>query len=404
MTRIVVVGAGHAAGQLLDCLRRGGSQAAITLVGDEDYLPYQRPPLSKKYLAGEMPRERLLYRPPSFYDKHNIECRLGVKASAIERQRRRLVLASGEHLAYDALALCTGARVRKLVLSGAMLKGVHYLRGIDEADGLRHDLAGAASVCVIGGGFVGLEVAAVARGLGKRVTVIEQQARLMPRAVSPALSEFYRRLHRDQGVRILTATAVAQILGAGGRVTAVGLADGTEIPAQVVVAGIGIIPNTELAADAGLECNNGVVVDEFATTSDPFVVAAGDCTSHPNTLLGRTLRLESVHNAVEQARTAAGTLLGKPSPYRQYPWFWSDQYSCKLQIVGLSEGFDELVQRGQPDAHRFSLFYLRQGKLIAVDSINSAADHMASRQLLAAGITPSTTQLADPDLPLKSLL
>jgi 3-phenylpropionate/trans-cinnamate dioxygenase ferredoxin reductase subunit len=351
-----------------------------------------------------MSRDRLLFRPPAFYEKHEIDCLLGVRVSSIDRAKHRLELESGVVLDYDALALCTGARVRKLALPGASFKGVHYLRGIDDADVLKHELGSAVQLCIIGGGFIGLEVASVARGMGKAVTIIEQQPNLMPRAVSPILSQFYRRLHEEHGVRVRTSAGVTEILGSDGRVSGVGLSDGTEIPTQLVVAGIGVIPNTELAAGAGLACSNGVVVDEFASTSDPDIVAAGDCTSHPNAFLGRYLRLESVHNALEQAKTAAGTLLGKPLAYRQYPWFWSDQYDCKLQIVGLSEGFDDIVQRGDTLTRKFSLFYMRNGKLIAVDSVNSAADHMASRQLLASGITPSPTQLADPGLPLKTLL
>jgi 3-phenylpropionate/trans-cinnamate dioxygenase ferredoxin reductase subunit len=404
MQKILVVGAGHAAGQLIDSLRRGGCKDQITLVGEESCLPYQRPPLSKKFLSAEMSRERLAFRPGNFYVEHQVETRLSCKAISVDREASQVRLDTGESLPFDRLALATGARVRKLPVTAMELAGVHYLRTIDDAQGLREDWADKDQVCVIGGGFIGLEVAAAARALGKQVTVVETMDRLMARAVSPEMSDFFLRAHTSRGVRVLLGASVQDLLHRDGRIEALRLNDGREIPAQVVVVGIGVLPNQELAAEAGLDCDNGIWVDEFAQTSDPRVVALGDCTSHPNALLGRRIRLESVHNAVEQARTAAASLMGQKLPYNQNPWFWSDQFEIKLQMVGLSEGFDLAVQRGNQEGGKFSLFYFRKQTLIAVDSVNSAGDHMAGRKLLAAGVSPSPEQVADPGFSLKSLL
>lgn len=404
MQRIVVVGAGHASGQLLDSLRRGGSRAHITLVGEESWLPYQRPPLSKKFLSGELSAERLAFRPQSFYQKHEIDTRLSCRAVSIDRDAQAVMLAGGDSLDYDLLALTTGARVRELPVPGAELAGVHYLRGIDDALGLQADWQGRDKVCVIGGGFIGLEVAASARSLGKNVTVVEMMDRLMARAVSPAMSEYFLDLHSRHEVRVMCSTGVEELIGGDGRVSGVRLSDGSEVPADVVVVGIGVWPNQELAMEAGLACDNGIIVDEYARTSDPKIVSAGDCTNHPNSLLGRRLRLESVHNALEQAKSAAASLMDEKLAYAQVPWFWSDQYSSKLQMVGLSEGFDKAVQRGDPGKDKFSLFYYRDQALIAIDSVNSPGDHMVGKKLIAAGISPGQEQAADPEFPLKSLL
>ena len=404
MQRILVIGAGHGAGQLLDSLRRSGCEDAITLVGDEPWLPYQRPPLSKKFLSGELSRERLAFRPENFYTRHQIHTRLSCRAVSLDRDTACVELDSGERLPFDQLAIATGARVRELSVPGAGLGGVHYLRGIDDARRLQEDWADKQEICVIGGGFIGLEVAASARALGKNVTVIEAMDRLMARAVSPGLSDFFLATHTGAGVRVLLDAGVEALLGAKERVEAVRLADGREIAADVVVVGIGVLPNQELAAGAGLACDNGILVDEFAQTSDPRIVALGDCTNHPNALLGRRLRLESVHNAVEQARTAAASLMGQKLAYNQAPWFWSDQFEYKLQMVGLSEGSDRVVLRGNPAAGKFSLFRYLGEVLLAVESVNSSADHMLGRKLLAARVYPTHQQAADADFELRSLL
>ncbi|MCJ7558387.1 MAG: FAD-dependent oxidoreductase [Gammaproteobacteria bacterium] len=404
MQKILVIGAGHGAGQLLDSLRRGGCEDSITLLGEESWLPYQRPPLSKKFLSDELSQERLAFRPGNFYTRNQIDTRLSCRVVSLDRNTASVELDTGEWLPFDRLAIATGARVRVLPVPGAALGGLHYLRDIDDARGLREDWADRQEVCVIGGGFIGLEVAASARALGKNVTVVEALDRLMARAVSPAMSDFFLKTHVAHGTRVLLNAAVEEVLGDNGRVCALRLADGRELPVDVVVVGIGVLPNQELAADAGLDCDNGVVVDEFAQTSDPRIVAFGDCSNHPNTLLGRRLRLESVHNAVEQARTAAASLMGQKLAYNQVPWFWSDQFECKLQMVGLSEGCDRVVQRGSPEAGKFSLFCFRDEELLAVESLNSAADHMVGRKLLAARVYPSYQQAADQDFALKTLL
>lgn len=404
MQKILVIGAGHGAGQLLDSLRRGGCEDSITLVGEESWLPYHRPPLSKKFLSGEMSQERLAFRPENFYTRNQIVTRLSCRAVSLDRSAGCVELDTGEWLPFDRLAIATGARVRVLPMPGAALGGVHYLRGIDDARRLQGDWADKQEVCIIGGGFIGLEVAASARAQGKNVTVVEAQGRLMARAISPAMSDYFLKTHIARGTRVLLNAAVEEVLGDNGRVSALRFSDGRELPVDVVVVGIGVLPNQELAADAGLASDNGIMVDEFAQTSDPRIVAFGDCSNHPNALLGRRLRLESVHNAVEQAKTAAASLMGQKLAYNQIPWFWSDQFECKLQTVGLSEGCDRVVQRGNPQAGKFSLFCFRDEELLAVESINSAGDHMVGRKLLVARVYPTRQQAADADFELKSLL
>jgi 3-phenylpropionate/trans-cinnamate dioxygenase ferredoxin reductase subunit len=402
--RIVVVGAGHAAGQLVASLRGEGFAGDITLIGEEPVHPYQRPPLSKQYLAGELSGDRLLFRPADFYRKNAVQIRLGCRAIGIDRDARTVTLEGGERIGYSGLALATGARVRPLPVEGHDLAGVFYLRTIDDVNRIRARLETARAVVIIGGGFIGLEVAAVMAKLGKRVTVLEMQDRLMPRVVSPTVSEFYREAHARHGVRVVTGAQVSALAGTNGEVRAVACAGGEECAADLVVIGIGVIPNTVLAQSAGLACDNGIVVDEFASTSDPRVVAAGDCTNHPSAWAGRRLRLESVQNALDQSKIAAATLCDKRRPYREVPWFWSDQYDLKLQMVGLSQGFDREIVRGAIGEGRFSVFYFRGERLLAVDSISRPADHMVSRRLLGAGVAVTPEQAGDPDFELKSLL
>lgn len=401
---IVVVGAGHAAGQLCASLRSGGFEGEILLIGEEGYLPYQRPPLSKTYLAGELTEDRLLFRPEDFYGKNRISTRLGTRAVSIDRAERSLQLDDGDTVTYTGLALTTGARVRRLPLPGTDLAGVHYLRNIADVNRIRSGLDAVRDIVVIGGGFIGLEVAAVCSKMGKNVTVLEMQDRLMPRVVSPTVSAFYRQAHERHGVRIVTAAQVSKLAGASGKLAGVHCAGGGEYAAQMAIVGIGVIPNTELAEAAGLQCDNGIVVDESARTTDAAIVAAGDCTYHPNALIGARLRLESVQNALDQAKTAAASLIGKQRPYRQIPWFWSDQYDLKLQMVGISAGYDREVVRGELSASQFSVFYFKDSRLIAVDSVNRPADHMLSRKLLGEGKGPTPEQTADTSFDLKALL
>jgi len=397
--RIIVVGAGQAGVQAVASLREHGYRGAVVMVGNEPYPPYQRPPLSKAYLAGDFERERLFLRPDSFFAAESCELVLGMPVMAIDRRAKRVRLADDTTLTYDRLLLATGARPRLIDRASTRLEGVHYLRGIDDVDALRPRLVPGAKLVVIGGGYIGLEVAAVAAQRGAEVTVLEASERFMPRTVSPIVSAFYEEVHAAHGVRVMVG-AKADGLEGGDRIAAVH-AKGERIPADVVLIGVGVIPNSELAEDAGLECNDGIVVDEFARTSDPDIFAAGDCTNHPY-LDGARVRLESVQNAVDQAKAAAAGLAGKPHAYREVPWFWSDQYDLKLQIAGLARPGDVTVLRGEPATRKFSVFHLRGGKVAAVEAVNAAQDYIIGRKLIASGKAVAAERLADTKVAIKS--
>jgi 3-phenylpropionate/trans-cinnamate dioxygenase ferredoxin reductase subunit len=403
MARTVVVGAGQAAGQLVASLRQEKYEGEIVMVGDEPYLPYQRPPLSKAYLSGELPLERVLVRPEKFYVDKDIETRLGVRVTAIDREACTVALDDGTTLAWDDLVLATGSRVRRLKLPGIDLPGVFYLRTIEDVDAIRDALQRGRRLVVVGGGYIGLEVAAVARKLGLEVTVLEMEERILQRVTTPAMSAYYTKVHRDHGVDIRTQAGASELRGEG-RVQAVVCNDGTELPADVVIVGVGIVPATELAEAAGLACDNGIVVDEHCRTSDRHIWAIGDCTNHPSRLLGHRLRLESVPNAMDQARVTAKNICGGEAVYDAVPWFWSDQYDLKLQMVGFSAGADTEVVRGDPDAGQFARFYLKDGVIVAVDAVNSPREFMACKQLVADGKAVDPERLADPETDLKTLL
>lgn len=391
----VIVGGSHAAAQLGASLRQAGWEGAISIVGDEALPPYHRPPLSKGYLAGEKHSDELLIRPASFYEKADIDLVLGNRVTAIERKAKRITLHDGGSIPYTKLALATGARVRKLALPGHELEGVFYLRDLRDVDEMRGFVGAGKSAVIIGGGYIGLETAASLRKLGMEVTVLEALPRVLQRVTAPEVSAFYSRVHAEEGVSIITEAAVEGLLGTGS-VDAVKLADGSSIKADMVVIGVGVLPATELAEAAGLAVDNGIVVDEYARTSDHDIVAAGDCTNHHNPIYDRKLRLESVQNATDQAKTAANTLCGKLEAYNTLPWFWSDQYDLKLQIAGLSQGFDQVVIRGDSESGRsFAAFYFQQGRLIAVDAINRPKEFMSTKRALATGKTASPEQLAD---------
>ena len=401
--QIVILGAGQAAVQAVDTLRRKGFAGKLAVVGDEPWLPYQRPPLSKKYLAGALERDRLMIRPAQFYADHSVETHLGRRAEEISRREQRLRLNDGSTLAYDALLLATGSRPRKLVAPGAELAGVHYLRTIGDVERIRGDFGPGRRLVIIGGGYIGLEVAATARELGMDVTVLEMAERVMNRVTCSEVSSFYEREHARHGVRIICHSRVRAIAGdpQSRRIRAVLTEDGAEHPADVVIVGVGVLPVDELAVAAGIECSNGITVDERCRTSDPLIYAAGDCTHHPNLHYGCRLRLESVDNAFEQATTAALNLLGTPTVHDKVPWFWSDQYDLKMIIVGICHGHDTVVTRGNPSSRSFSACYLREGELIAIDSVNSPKDQMAARKLIAARGRPNVDKLADASVPLK---
>ncbi len=399
---VVIAGAGHAAGQVVASLRQHNFEGKIVLVGDEPYLPYQRPPLSKKYLAGEMPAERLYVKPASFYEEAGVELRLESRITEFDRGGQRLLLEDGGSIGYDNLVLTLGSRVRRLRVDGEQLNGVFYLRNIADVDAIREHLEPGRRLVVVGAGYIGLEVAAVAQQAGLDVTVVEMADRVLSRVVSPEISDFYQIEHTNQGVKLRLSTSVTEIRGKK-RVKSVITSDEDKIPADLVVIGVGIVPNSELASAAGLEVDDGIVVDDHCRTSDPLIYAAGDCTMHPNAIFEQSLRLESVHNAVEQAKTAAANICGEDTAYSQVPWFWSDQYDLKLQIAGLSRGYEDVVIRGNPAERSFSCVYLREGRMIAVDAINAPRDFVQSKQLIADRVPLRTDQLADASLPLKDL-
>jgi len=402
-SRIVVIGGGQAGAQALQSLRQGGYAGALTLVGDEPALPYQRPPLSKAYMKGEMAEERLYFRPAPWYQDQNIEVILSTPAKSIDRVNRKVELAHGGQLDYDALIIATGSRPRVLPTKGATLHGVHDLRDLSDVERIRPNMIAGRKMVIIGAGYIGLEAAAVARQMGLDVTVLEMAPRVLARVTSPVLSEFFETEHRAQGVQILTGARLDHLDGEGNNVTAAILADGTRIEADIVLVGIGILPNEELAKDAGIACNNGILVDRDARTSDPRVFAAGDCASRPLVHYGRSGRLESVHNAIEQGKLAAAAILGKPRPAEDCPWFWSDQYDLKLQIAGLSQDYDEIVVRGDPKDRKFAAFYLRNGTLIAVDAINSPPEFLASKKLIMSGAKLAPDVLGDTSISMKDI-
>jgi 3-phenylpropionate/trans-cinnamate dioxygenase ferredoxin reductase subunit len=403
--QIVIVGAGQSAAQAVDTLRRNGFRGKLALIGEEPWLPYQRPPLSKKYLAGALTRGRLSIRAPQFYEQHSVETHLGARVEQISRPKQRVWLSDGSELPYDALLLATGSRPRRPPIPGIELQGVHTLSRMCDAELIRSQLASAKRLLIIGGGYIGLEVAATARELGLDVSVLELAPRLMSRVTCPFVSAFYAREHARRGTRILCSCKVQAIAGdPSGRVRAVVTGDGEEHPADLVIVAVGAVPADELAAAAGLECAGGIVVDEHCRTVDPSVYAAGDCANHPSLHYRRRVRLESVDNAFEQGTTAGLNLLGLTRPHDKVPWFWSDQYDLKLMIAGLAAGHDEVLIRGSPDTGRFSACYLRDGELIAVDSVNSPKEQMAARRLIAAHARPRRERLADPAVPLKDCL
>lgn len=404
----LIVGAGQAGLQLAVSLRAGGYSAPITLAGAETDGPYQRPPLSKAFLAGTTDEGNLALRAPGFYTDNDIDV---VAASRIvtlnpDSSGGSALTAGGRVIRFERLALTTGSRPRRLTVPGADLFGVCYLRSIDDAGRLRELLNAAHSVVVIGGGFIGLEAAAAARRRGLHVTVVESSGRLLKRVVAPPISEFYRQAHLKRGVRFRMGCGVTAVHGDDdGNVTTVELSDGTRLAADVVIVGIGVEPRIELARQLGLDCARGIIVDAQARTSNPSIVAAGDCTvqphpRHPETLIG----LESVQNAVDQAKVAAATILGVSRPPAVVPWFWSDQSDLKLQIAGLSTDYDEFVVRGDPATESFSVLYYRQSRLIAVDAVNQPHDFMAVKRALALGASIPATVAGDTRSALKVLM
>ncbi|MGJ5133042.1 MULTISPECIES: NAD(P)/FAD-dependent oxidoreductase [unclassified Bradyrhizobium] len=400
---VVIVGAGHAGFQLATSLRQAGFADPIHLINDESHLPYQRPPLSKAYLKGTGGPETLMFRPQKFYADQTIDL-VYDRAVAVQRDQRRVLLASGRTLDYGHLVFATGARNRLLDIPNANLPAVRYLRILDDSEALRGLLADAKRAVVIGAGFIGLEFAATARIKGLAVDVLELGARVMARAVTAEISDYFQKQHAEAGVRIHLGVQATSIEADGNKVTGVSLSDGRHIPADLVVVGVGVLPNVELAAEAGLQVASGIVVDEYLLTSDPHISAIGDCALFVSQRFGGTLRLESVQNATDHARCVAARLTGDVKPYDGQPWFWSDQGNDKLQIAGLTTGYDQVVLRGDPAQKAFSAFCYKEGRLVGIESVNRAGDHMFGRKLLAAGGTLDAAKAADPSFDLKSAL
>jgi 3-phenylpropionate/trans-cinnamate dioxygenase ferredoxin reductase component len=400
MAGMVIVGAGHAAGQAAASLRQERHEGEIVIIGDEPHIPYQRPPLSKQYLSGEHGLEKVHLRPARFYADKGITVKTGVRVEQIDIAAHTVTTDTGEVIGYEKLLMATGARPRRLAIPGCDLAGIHYLRGIDDVDGIRAEMAPGKRMVIVGGGYVGLEVASVAVESGLEVHVLEMEPRILQRVTTERMSAYYHQLHESRGVHIHTRAAVSAFAG-DGRVQTV-LCGEQRFPADIVIVGIGIIPNTEIAEAAGIACDNGIIVDDHCRTSAADVYAAGDCTNHPNPLLDRRLRLESVPNAMEQARVAAANMCGGDKVYASIPWFWSDQYELKLQMVGFSSDGDTEVVRGDMSIDQFAVFYLKDGAVVAVDAVNSPREFMICKQLIGRQVDAAA--LADPSVDLKSLL
>lgn len=403
----LIIGASHAGAQAAVSLRQAGYEGSITLLGEECVAPYHRPPLSKDFLSGTRGEEDILLRPVESYAASEITLKLGVRAGAIDRDRKIVTTEDGETLTYNHLILATGARTRRLPIPGADLPQVFYLRDTQDVDGIRAQVSPGKRAVIIGGGYIGLETAASLRKRGMEVTLLEAQPRILQRVTSDVMSDFYRRVHTEEGVEIVESCIASSIKQAGDRdALTVETSCGQSWDAHLVVIGIGVIPNSELAEFAGLDIADGISVNEFCQTSDPDIYAIGDVAWHENPLYGRAMRVESVPNATEQAKTVAAHLTGKPKPFSALPWFWSDQFDLKLQIAGLSDGYDEVVLRGDPKEGRsFAAYYFKGETLLAVDAVNAPRDFMMARMALSKGQTLDKTGLPEAeDAALKSLL
>jgi 3-phenylpropionate/trans-cinnamate dioxygenase ferredoxin reductase component len=402
--QVVIVGAGQAGYQVAASLRAKKFDGPILILGEEPALPYQRPPLSKGYVKGEAKESTLLLRAADFYPANKIDIRLDCRVASLDRAARTVVLADGGRIAYDHLVLATGGRVRTLPVPGAELAGVAYVRTLADAKSLKPQIESASNVVVVGGGFIGLECASVASVLGCKVVVLEAMDRLMARVVSPVLSDYYRDLHRARGVDVRLGAAVTEIVGVGGRVTGVRCGDGATLPADLVVVGIGIIANDDLAKASGLACDRSILVDALLRTADPDIYAIGDCAAFPHPMAQGLIRLESVQNAIDQGKTVADAIMGDARPYSAVPWFWSDQYEVKLQIVGLTQDYDDTVTLGDVASGRFSVLYFRNGHLIGIDSVNMPSDHVVGRKLFGAGRSVAIDAARAPGFSLRAQL
>lgn len=392
---VVLVGGGHAAAAFVNSVRRAGFAGPLVLVSDEPLPPYHRPPLSKKYLADGLAAAQILIRAPAWYDEQQVTLRLGTRATRIDRAARCLELADGSHVGYGQLVLLTGARPRRLPAAiGGDLPGVLQMRSLADADALATHLSAGKRLLVVGGGYIGLEAAAVAAGRGLQVTLLEAAPRILQRVAAPATADYFRALHRARGVALYEGASLRRLVDDGGRVGGAELHDGRTLAADAVLVGIGVQPNVELAQDAGLSIDNGIAVDAFCRSSDPAIYAAGDCCSFP--CRGQRIRLESVQNANDQAAVAAHHIAGQPKAYAALPWFWSDQYDCKLQIAGLNHGYDEAIVRPGKSERSLSVWYYQGESLIAADAINDAAAYVTAKKLLERGAGVPKAAVRDP--------
>ena len=403
MEELVVIGGGQAAIQCVASLRKEGYSGSITLVGEENHLPYQRPPLSKGFLSGATERDRLYLKKIEFFQENSIQLNLGVTADRIDRDNCIVHLSDDKSIGYDKLVLATGSRVRKLKFPGSDLEGINYLRGIDDAESLKDGLLKSKNLVIVGAGYIGLEVAAVATEFDTKITVIEMADRVMNRTVDPIISDYYQELHSKNGVDFILNESLEKVDG-DKAVEQVICSGGSSIQADILVIGAGVIPNIELAEESELNCDNGISVNEYGQTEDSKIFACGDCTNHPNEKLNRRLRLESVHNAMEQSKTVATSVMGNRTAYNQIPWFWSDQYDHKLQIVGLSGDHDEVLIRGNQEESKFMLFYLKGEELIAVDAVNNPKEFLICRKLVENKVKISSDDILNQSKNLNDLI
>lgn len=403
MEHLVIVGAGQSAIQCITSLRKEDYPGLITLVGEEEHLPYQRPPLSKGFLEDTVSNERLYFKKLEFFVENKVQLKLGTKAEEIDIENNNIHLSDNTKLSFDKLVFATGSSVRKLDFPGKDLNSIHYLRGLDDALSIKKDLQTRQNIVVVGAGYIGLEVAAIAAKQNKSVTVIEMADRVMNRTVDPQISDYYLKLHQKNGVTFKFNTSLKEIVGASNPEKVI-CSDGTEVKADMVIIGAGIMPNVELAENAGLSCDNGIVVNEFGKTDHANIYACGDCTNHPNKLLNKKIRLESVHNAMEQSKTVASSIINKSIEYNQIPWFWSDQYDHKLQIVGLSGEHDKVIMRGDMSDAKFMLLYTKDEKLIAVDAVNNSKEFLICKKLVANKVTIKPDEISNPETNLNDLI
>ena len=400
--KIIIIGGGQAGCQTATSLRALGFLGEISIYCSENYLPYQRPPLSKKFLLGELDKERLFFKPEKFYRDNNINFFLNSYVAKIEKENKKIFLNNNEEDSYDKLVIATGTKPREIDVDKDSAKNIFYLRSIDDVLEIKGKVQSSKKVAIIGGGYIGLEVAAILKKLGLSVTIIEMAGRILERVTSQIISDFYTKVHNEEGVKILTNTSVESITKKSKDMEI--LTNNSAISADFVVVGIGVIPCDELASESGLKVQNGILVNEFCETSVKDIYSAGDCTVHPNSYYNKDIRLESVHNAIEQGKTVASSIMNKKTPYNQIPWFWSDQYDLKLQIAGLCIDYDDIIVRGNSDNRSFAVFYMKDNYMIASDCINCPGEHMMSRRIISDKIIVDKDRLSDVLIPIKEVI